>query len=185
MAQYRRGGTQMEIHATSRSIQRKMLMYTSNFYTCWILPAVFIYLPGVPTALNLAGYVLTSLMGFLNMLVFILPKCVKYQREHAGTRLLAAYYHVLFDAISARIRDATRRGRATALQFLGLGAPDHGAVERRGQTDNANVERGVHPEPAAGPARDSEAAGTGDKGEQSDSSSDVESQLAGETTDLA
>ena len=54
MAQYRRGGTQMEIHATSRSIQRKMLMYTSTFYTCWILPAVFMYVPGVPPALELA-----------------------------------------------------------------------------------------------------------------------------------
>merc|ERR1712194_345958 len=57
----------------------------STFYICWILPTFAV--AGEVPILRVVANALIPLMGFLNMLVFILPKCVKYQKEHSGTIL--------------------------------------------------------------------------------------------------
>ena len=98
MAQYQRGPFYRETHARSRNVRTKMLLYTSTFYISWILPTIFIYIPDSPLALAMVGCVLHPLMGFLNMLVFLLPKCAKHRKESPGTGLLAAYCHVLIAA---------------------------------------------------------------------------------------
>ena len=160
MAQYRREGNHQESFAISRSLRKKMMLYTSTFYICWILPTLFIYLPGVPPALTLVGHALVPLMGFLNMLVFILPKCVKYQREHPGTRLRAAYCHVLLEISSTPIRrwPVSRRGHQTQADGASIGAA--AADVGRGCT------RGANREPVKGLARDVEVAEAGATGEQ-------------------
>lgn len=38
------------------------------------------------------------LWAFFNFLVFILPKCIKYQKDHTGTGLLKAYICVIFSS---------------------------------------------------------------------------------------
>lgn len=42
------------------------------------------------------GYIFSPLMCFLNALVFLMPKCIKYQNNHPGTWLLMAYICVIF-----------------------------------------------------------------------------------------
>ena len=75
MAQYNRVNTHQEAYVRSRSIRTKMLLYASTFYICWNLLSVILLTPGCPLALKLVANALVPLMGFLNMLVFILPKC--------------------------------------------------------------------------------------------------------------
>ena len=122
MAQYRHGSTRREAYARSRSIRTKMVLYASNFYICWILPLIVLF-AGSPPALRLVGFALLNpLMGFLNMLVFVLPKCRKHQKARPGTRLPAAYVHVLLAApLTETWRWATTR--MAAATSVGAGAP--------------------------------------------------------------
>jgi len=85
-------------HSQSKRIRKSMLLYTSSFYICWILPFALWYVPMLMAqpALQVIAYALAPLMGFLNMMVFIQPKCIKYQKDHPGTCLVAAYYRTMF-----------------------------------------------------------------------------------------
>jgi len=94
MAQFAYGNTTQEHHRQSKRIRKSMILYTSTFYICWILPTFAV--AGEVPILRVVANALIPLMGFLNMLVFILPKCVKYQKEHSGTILPVAYFYVMF-----------------------------------------------------------------------------------------
>ena len=87
-----------ENHTMSKRIRKSMILYTSSFYICWVIPMICVYIPNShsPAALRIIGLTLGPLMGFFNMLVFILPKCIKYQKQHAGTSLLGAYFYTMF-----------------------------------------------------------------------------------------
>mmetsp|Transcript_25666 Transcript_25666/g.27571 ORF Transcript_25666/g.27571 Transcript_25666/m.27571 type:complete len:150 (-) Transcript_25666:257-706(-) len=39
--------------------------------------------------------IVVPLSGFNNMLVYFLPKCLKYQKTHPGTWLVMSYWHIL------------------------------------------------------------------------------------------
>ena len=97
IAQHRHGSTHQEMHTKSRNIRTKTLLHTGTYYICWILPAFFI-IPSNPQALRLVGSVLIPLMGFLHMLVFLLPKCREHQQVRPGVGLAVAYCHVLLAA---------------------------------------------------------------------------------------
>ena len=166
MAKYSRGNSQKEAYAMSRSIRTKMLLYTSTFYISWILPLVFIYTPGSPPALWLVGHALFPLMGFLNMLVFILPKCRKHQKLRPGTRLPTAYVHVLLAAplaeswrrATARTASATAAGDGTLDARTPAAGPSLWAVD----ADVEPTPRGVGAGPAFEEATAGAAGGGGD-----------------------
>jgi len=82
-------------NSESKRIQKTLLLYTSSFYICWITPVVFWNATSVP-ALHIVGDMLFSMMGFFNMVVFIQPKCIKYQTEHPDCSLVACYFYVIF-----------------------------------------------------------------------------------------
>lgn len=82
----------------SKRIKRTMILYTVGFFFCWVIPSIIIHSglpPGSPA--NVISYILLPLQGFFNMLVFIAPKCAKYQRQHPGTWLCTAYVCVIFE----------------------------------------------------------------------------------------
>jgi len=80
----------------SKRIRQSMLLYTSSFFICWIIPLVLWFAPhGVPS-LHVIADVLFSLMGFFNMVVYVHPKCVKYQQENPGTSLIKCYVIIIF-----------------------------------------------------------------------------------------
>jgi len=108
-------------HSQSKRIRKTMLLYTGSFYMCWILPLVFLNAPNAPAALRIIGNAITPLMGFLNMLVFIQPKCVKYQKDNEGTGLMNAYSHVI---LSAPIRVASRVRASMTWTAAGFDIPD-------------------------------------------------------------
>jgi len=90
----------------SKRIQKTLLLYTSSFYICWIIPIIFWNATSVP-ALHIVADTLFSFMGFFNMIVFIQPKCIKYQTEHPGYSLVACYFYVIFSGqIKLRQRSA-------------------------------------------------------------------------------
>jgi hypothetical protein len=94
-----------EVHHTmSKSIRTRFFLYTSSFYVSWLLPLVFSAVPNSPPVLQMAGHALTPLMGFLNMLAFIMPTCQQYQKNHVGTWLATAYFLVMFETPIATIR---------------------------------------------------------------------------------
>jgi len=121
-------GTDAEHFSMSKRIRKSMLLYTSLFYLCWILPTLLVL--SLP-ALRVVADTLVPLMGFFNVLVFILPRCLKYQKDHAGTRLPVAYFHVMFGTPLAAVRQgvASRSGAGrcaggpgTAKSGIGLGS---------------------------------------------------------------
>lgn len=123
-------------HTMSKSIRTRMLLYTSSFYVCWLLPVLCVYVLPSPPTLELVAYALAPLMGWFNMLAFILPRCQKYQKNHAGTRLPMAYFHVLFDAPIAAVTRCT----ASRSSVVRSGGPV-GAENGRGLVSgNARVE---------------------------------------------
>jgi len=129
MAGYSFGSTEQENHARSKRLRKSMLLYTGSFYVCWVLPAILIYTPNTPRTLYIFGRGLVPLMGFFNMLVFIRPFCVKYQREHAGTHLLVAYYHVMVGTPLATV---------SVMFGTSLAAVRHWITSRRGAGQDAD-----------------------------------------------
>jgi len=99
MATYRfQSGNDEEVEkadSESKRIQKTLLLYTSSFYICWVIPIIFWKIPFVPV-LHIVADMLFSFMGFFNMIVFIQPKCIKYQTEHPDHSLVACYFYVIF-----------------------------------------------------------------------------------------
>lgn len=91
-----RHGNDSENRTMSDRIRKSMVLYTCSFYLCWIVSPMLINLP-LPSALRVVGFTIMPLMGFLNMLVFLLLKCIRYQKDHTGVWLPTAYLHVLFE----------------------------------------------------------------------------------------
>ena len=155
------GSTEEENLAMSKSIRTRMLLYTSFFYMCSILPWVFWYvIPNPPYALKMVGYALYPLRGLLNMLAFILPKCQLYQKNHTDTWLPVAYFHVVFDNPTAVVRrwikfwssvDQDARSPTSAEDGIGLGTYNT-PVETPG--GGAGTTAGGGNTPAAGEAND-------------------------------
>ena len=94
MATYSASGIDVDHHKRSKQIRKSMILYTSSFYICWIIPVIGNLLNSHP--FRVIGYIFSPLMGFLNALVFLMPKCIKYQNDHPGTWLLTAYICVVF-----------------------------------------------------------------------------------------
>eukprot|EP00579_Thalassiosira_antarctica_P019220 CAMPEP_0201960656 /NCGR_PEP_ID=MMETSP0904-20121228/7337_1 /ASSEMBLY_ACC=CAM_ASM_000553 /TAXON_ID=420261 /ORGANISM="Thalassiosira antarctica, Strain CCMP982" /LENGTH=507 /DNA_ID=CAMNT_0048506675 /DNA_START=131 /DNA_END=1651 /DNA_ORIENTATION=+ len=84
-------------HSESERIRQALLLYISAFLICWIFPLILWYTPHSVPSLHIVGDVLFALMGFFNMLVFINPKCVKYQEAHPGSNILTCYFCIIFD----------------------------------------------------------------------------------------
>jgi len=80
-------------HRESRRIRKILFLYTLSLYLAYLpfLVAVFI---GGPISQSIVD-TLVPLLGFWNMLVYFLPNCLKYQRDHPGTWLVTAYFQVL------------------------------------------------------------------------------------------
>merc|ERR1719401_2851330 len=96
MAQYRRGPA-AEHHAKSKRARKSMLLYTGSFFLCWVLPLIlgFVAHHTEISALHSIANALYPLMGFFNVLVFVMPKCLKHQEDRPGIWLATAYLHVL------------------------------------------------------------------------------------------
>mmetsp|Transcript_13121 Transcript_13121/g.19419 ORF Transcript_13121/g.19419 Transcript_13121/m.19419 type:complete len:380 (+) Transcript_13121:30-1169(+) len=80
-------------HRESRRIRKILFLYTLSLYVSygpWLF-AVFI---GGPISESISDTIF-PLLGFWNMLVYFLPNCLKYQRDHPGTWLVTAYFQVL------------------------------------------------------------------------------------------
>ncbi|KAL7535874.1 hypothetical protein ACHAWF_005302 [Thalassiosira exigua] len=89
----------------SLRIRKTMLLYTSSFYVCWVIPLIFLWAHPEPQPhppLNVLGELLFPLQGVFDMCVFIQPRCVKYQRENSGSSLFSAYFHVILNTGSLR-----------------------------------------------------------------------------------
>lgn len=95
-----------ESHRTkSRRIRRTMILYTFGFYLCWVVPSFIIHFAEQGTPVIIMSYILLPFQGFFNMIIFLAPKCAKYVKDHKGTWLVTAYFHVIFDG---SIRDMKR-----------------------------------------------------------------------------
>ena len=89
--------TQSESHREkSQRIRRTMILYTFGFYLCWIVPSFIIHFAQQGTAWMRMSYILLPLQGMFNMIIFLAPKCAKYQKTHPGAWLATAYLHVVF-----------------------------------------------------------------------------------------
>mmetsp|Transcript_24669 Transcript_24669/g.32708 ORF Transcript_24669/g.32708 Transcript_24669/m.32708 type:complete len:376 (-) Transcript_24669:60-1187(-) len=87
------GSNNTENHRESRRIRKILFLYTLSLYVSygpWLF-AVFI---GGPISESISDTIF-PLLGFWNMLVYFLPNCLKYQRDHPGTWLVTAYCQVL------------------------------------------------------------------------------------------
>lgn len=80
----------------ARRIRNTLLEYTGSFFLCWIVPMILWYPPHGMPVLHIIADCLFALLGFFNMLTFIKPKCVKYQKDHPGTSLTTAYFCIMF-----------------------------------------------------------------------------------------
>ena len=116
-------------HRRSKHIRKSMILYTSSFYICWNLPVVLYLLFPDSASARIARHVLVSLMGFFNSLVFIMPKCIKYQKDHSGTGLLKAYSCVIFSSpigLCTKLREdlASKRGNISSTRTVDLSETD-------------------------------------------------------------
>ena len=91
----------------SKRIRRTMILYTFAMYGCWVVPSFIIHFARPSLGALVASYILVPLQGFFNMLIFIAPKCAKYQRDHPGTWIVTAYARVIFNLDSWNACDAT------------------------------------------------------------------------------
>uniref|UniRef100_A0A7S4SJ62 G-protein coupled receptors family 1 profile domain-containing protein n=2 Tax=Ditylum brightwellii TaxID=49249 RepID=A0A7S4SJ62_9STRA len=82
-----------ENHKESKRIRKVLFLYTLSLYFTYT-PHLFVV--SVPKHIRWSVVrTLPPLLGFWNMLVYFLPNCLKYQREHSGTWLVIAYFQVL------------------------------------------------------------------------------------------
>eukprot|EP00957_Ditylum_brightwellii_P092705 7059160-Ditylum_brightwellii.AAC.1 len=84
------GSNTADNHRESRRIRKILFLYTLSLYFSYV-PWLFAVLIGGPISESIVGTLL-PLLGFWNMLVYFLPKCLKYQRDHPGTWLVTAYF---------------------------------------------------------------------------------------------
>mmetsp|Transcript_26025 Transcript_26025/g.33160 ORF Transcript_26025/g.33160 Transcript_26025/m.33160 type:complete len:375 (-) Transcript_26025:73-1197(-) len=80
-------------HRESRRIRKILFLYTLSLYFSYV-PGFFAVFVGDPISQSISDTVF-PLLGFWNMLVYFLPNCLKYQRDHPGTWLVTAYFQVL------------------------------------------------------------------------------------------
>jgi len=100
MQRYVFRGSASEKHKESKRIRKILFLYTLSLYLTFgiFLIYVFVFVFGrnsFSVWISLPRSVLPSLLGFYNMLVYFLPNCLKYQRDHPGTWLVTAYLQVL------------------------------------------------------------------------------------------
>ena len=50
-------------HRESRRIRKTMVLYTSSFYLCWIVPTIFLWVPHTIATLKIIGDILMPLQG--------------------------------------------------------------------------------------------------------------------------
>ena len=73
-------------------------MYTVGLYVFWVVPVFTLLVPQAFSVfwLSLWYYFLYPLQGFYNFLVFLHPKCKKYQQQRPGSWLTTVYLRILF-----------------------------------------------------------------------------------------
>jgi len=84
----------------SRRIRRTMILYTFGFYLCWVVPSFIIHFAQQGTPIMIMSYILLPFQGFFNLMIFLAPKCAKYQKTNPGTSLVMAYICIIFGKIS-------------------------------------------------------------------------------------
>mmetsp|Transcript_24667 Transcript_24667/g.32706 ORF Transcript_24667/g.32706 Transcript_24667/m.32706 type:complete len:266 (-) Transcript_24667:29-826(-) len=82
-----------ENHKESKRIRKILFLYTLSLYFTYI-PFIFHVFASNQISQSIIS-TLGPLLGFWNMLVYFLPNCLKYQRDHPGTWLVTAYFQVL------------------------------------------------------------------------------------------
>mmetsp|Transcript_24679 Transcript_24679/g.32729 ORF Transcript_24679/g.32729 Transcript_24679/m.32729 type:complete len:379 (-) Transcript_24679:29-1165(-) len=82
-----------ENHKESKRIRKILFLYTLSLYFTYI-PFIFHVFASNQISQSIIS-TLGPLLGFWNMLVYFLPNCLKYQRDHPGTWLVTAYCQVL------------------------------------------------------------------------------------------
>mmetsp|Transcript_6878 Transcript_6878/g.9149 ORF Transcript_6878/g.9149 Transcript_6878/m.9149 type:complete len:240 (-) Transcript_6878:40-759(-) len=80
-------------HRESRRIRKILFLYTLSLYFSYA-PGLFAAFANKPISASISR-TFVPLLGFWNMLVYFLPNCLKYQRDHPGTWLVTAYCQVL------------------------------------------------------------------------------------------
>uniref|UniRef100_A0A7S2A1N2 G-protein coupled receptors family 1 profile domain-containing protein n=1 Tax=Ditylum brightwellii TaxID=49249 RepID=A0A7S2A1N2_9STRA len=88
------GSNNAENHRESRRIRKILFLYTLSLYFSYGSFLVAVFIIGGTISESIAT-TLIPLLGFWNMLVYFLPNCLKYQRDHPGTWLVTAYFQVL------------------------------------------------------------------------------------------
>lgn len=105
MIRYAVSGASEEDHfRESKRIRKILLLYTLTLFLCWGIPfplEVIIWRIGgldawiaCPFAIKFIRELLIPLTGWFNMLVYFMPKCLKYQRKN-NTCLITSYFHVI------------------------------------------------------------------------------------------
>jgi len=83
-----------EKHKESKRIRKILSLYTLSLYLTYGIALLSAVVP-VPYNGLFLSRTLFPMLGFYNMLVYFLPNCLKYQRDHPGTWLVTAYFQVL------------------------------------------------------------------------------------------
>ena len=58
-------------HSESKRLRKAMILYSSSFYICWIIPLILWYAPHSVPSLHIVGDVLFALMGVSSMFAFL------------------------------------------------------------------------------------------------------------------
>jgi len=94
MGQYNFRQHNRETHRESKQIRKILSLYTLSLYLTYGIALLGALLP-LPYNGQFLIRPLTPFLGFLNMLVYFLPNCLKYQKDHPGTWLVTAYFQVV------------------------------------------------------------------------------------------
>jgi len=147
-------GVQRDNHRESKRIRKILLLYTISLYLCWGIFAAMVALESLGSIQIVYGIrvvfkeAFPPLLGFFNMLVYFLPKCLKYQQDHPGTWLMIAYFHVLCPSVNCTYCiSKTRSGeKEDAVGASGINFATFNTPNNLPQTSTKNIHKPkVHP----------------------------------------
>jgi len=106
-------------NSQSRRIRKILFLYTFALYLCWGIPFTIIFISTeleawpsqIPFVIRAVLETLIPLCGFCNMLVYFMPKSLKYQKNHPGSWLITCYCHVIFGSSQCKVCSSCRKFR--------------------------------------------------------------------------
>jgi len=100
--QYVFRGSAQDRQKESERIRKILFLYTLSLYFAYGPLFVFVIVAPTQTLFSIFR-ILGPTLGFFNMLVYFLPNCLKYQKDHPGTWLVIAYFQLVCPCASCTL----------------------------------------------------------------------------------